>query len=94
MSTSHTIRAQHMHKKFEINWTKIKGDCQSGRKVVTHISKNDLPPVEYLLRRTKKDSAPMCSALPRLTSIPSSWISFTLVPISCHTKPHKRSLSI
>ena len=25
-----------MHKKFEINQTKIKGSCQSGRKVVTH----------------------------------------------------------
>ena len=32
-----------MHKKFEINWTKIKGGCQSGRKVVTHNSKSDLP---------------------------------------------------
>ena len=38
MSTSHTIRAQ-----FEINWTNIKGGCQSGRKVVTHDSKSDLP---------------------------------------------------
>ena len=33
----------HMHKKFEINWTKIKASCQSGRKVVTHDSKSDLP---------------------------------------------------
>ena len=32
-----------MHKKFEINWTKIKGDCQSGRKVATPDSKSDLP---------------------------------------------------
>ena len=32
-----------MHKKYEINRTKIKGDCQSGRKVVTHNSKSDLP---------------------------------------------------
>ena len=32
-----------MHKKFERNWTKIKGGCQSGRKVVTHDSKSDLP---------------------------------------------------
>ena len=31
-----------MNKKFEINRTKIKGDCQSGRKVVTHNSKSDL----------------------------------------------------
>ena len=32
-----------MHKKFEINRTKIKGSCQSGRKVVTHNSMSDLP---------------------------------------------------
>ena len=31
-----------MHKKFEINGTKIKDGCQSGRKVVTHNSKSDL----------------------------------------------------
>ena len=31
-----------MHKKFEVNRTKIKGGCQSGRKVVTHNSKSDL----------------------------------------------------
>ena len=32
-----------MHNKFEINWTKIKGGCQSVRKVVPHDSKSDLP---------------------------------------------------
>ena len=32
-----------MHKKFEINGTKIKGGCQSGKKVVNHNSKSDLP---------------------------------------------------
>ena len=32
-----------MQKTFEINWTKIKGGCQSVRKVVPHNSKNDLP---------------------------------------------------
>ena len=37
------IFLEHMHKKFEINWTKMKGGCQSGRKVVTHNSKSDLP---------------------------------------------------
>ena len=31
-----------MHKKFGINRTKIKGGCQSERKVVTHNSKSDL----------------------------------------------------
>ena len=37
------ILLQHMHKKFEINRTNIKGSCQSGWKVVTHDSKSDLP---------------------------------------------------
>ena len=32
-----------MRKKFEINRTKIKDGCQSGRKAVTHNCKNDLP---------------------------------------------------
>ena len=32
-----------MLKKFEINQTEIKGGGQSGRKVVTHDSKSDLP---------------------------------------------------
>ena len=31
-----------MHKKFEINQTKIKGGCLLGRKVVPHGSKSDL----------------------------------------------------
>ena len=34
---------EHMHKKFEVNRKKIKGGCQSGRKVVPHDSKSDLP---------------------------------------------------
>ena len=38
-----TISSQLEHEKFEINQTKIKGSCQSGRKVVTHDSKSDLP---------------------------------------------------
>ena len=41
MSTA--ILLEHMHKKFEINRTEIDGGCQSGRKVVTHNSKSDLP---------------------------------------------------
>ena len=32
-----------MHKKFEINLTKIKGGYQSERKVATHNSTSDLP---------------------------------------------------
>ena len=37
------ILLEHMPKKFEINRTKIKGGCQSGRKMVTNNSKSDLP---------------------------------------------------
>ena len=49
MSTSHTIRAHAtLQKKFEKNRTKIKGGCQSGRKVVAHDSKSDLPLGTYL----------------------------------------------
>ena len=47
MNTSHSIRG-HAQDKFEIDRTKIKGGCQSGRKVVSHNSKSDLPLV-YLL---------------------------------------------
>ena len=37
------ILLEHMYKKFEINWTKIKIGCQSARKVIPHDSKSDLP---------------------------------------------------
>ena len=40
---------EHMLKKFEINRTKIKGSCQSGRKVVPQDSKSDLPLVHILI---------------------------------------------
>ena len=40
------ILLEHMHKKFEINRTKIKGDCKSERKAVTQNSKSDLPLLE------------------------------------------------
>ena len=45
------ILLEHMHKKFEINRTKIKGSYQSERKVVPHDSKSDLP-----LIKNKKES--------------------------------------
>ena len=38
----HCPLLEHIHKKFEINQTKIKGSCQSGSKVVIHYSKSDL----------------------------------------------------
>ena len=34
---------EHMDKKFEVNWTKINGGCQSCRKVAAHDSKSNLP---------------------------------------------------
>ena len=40
ISSALAILLEHMHKKFEKNQTKIKGGCQSGRKVVTHNSKS------------------------------------------------------
>ena len=44
-----------MHKKFEINRTKIKGSCQSGRKMATHDSKSDLPLSKSKGLRKKKE---------------------------------------
>ena len=35
---------------FKVNWTKIKGGCTSGRKVVPHNSKSDLPLALYVGR--------------------------------------------
>ena len=42
------ILIEHMQKKFEINWTKIKGGCQSGSKVVPHDFMSDLPLVHAI----------------------------------------------
>ena len=73
------ILLEHMHKKFEINRTKIKGGCQSGRKVVTHNSKSDLPlyPIFFLLsKKTKKSFGQiLCRALCRTRgkSLLESW---------------------
>ena len=46
-----------MDKKFEINWTKIKGGCQSGRKVVTYNSKSDLPLDRFKMRKNSLNNA-------------------------------------
>ena len=48
------ILSEHMHNKFEINQTYIKGGCQSGRKVVSHNTKSDLP-----LEKNKKNISKM-----------------------------------
>ena len=49
-----------MHK-FELYWTKIKGGCQSGRKVAPHDSKSDLPLTYTLERRNRKEEAATAS---------------------------------
>ena len=49
------IYSQDMHKKFEINHTKIKSSCQSGRKKVTHNSKSDLPLILKIIMYTVKN---------------------------------------
>ena len=57
------ILLEHMHKKFEINHTKIKGGCQSGRKVVTHNSKSDLPLARFFfnMRHTQNVDRTGCA---------------------------------
>ena len=45
------ILLEPMHKNFEMNRTKIKGGCQSGRKVVTRNSKCDSPLVWWFFLR-------------------------------------------
>ena len=67
--TAIVILLEHIHKKFEKKWTKIKGCCQLGRKVVTHNSKSDLPldcqsKNWKIMRKIKKNaSISMCTAL-------------------------------
>ena len=46
------ILSEHMHKTFETNRTKIKGGRQSGKKVLTHNSKSDLPLVCSIIVKT------------------------------------------
>ena len=48
------ILLENMHKKFGINQSKIKGGCQSERKVVTHNSKSDLRLVEWKNEKEQK----------------------------------------
>ena len=53
ISLALAILLEHMLKKFEINRTKIKGGCHSGRKVVPHDSESDLPLVDNSIWRGK-----------------------------------------
>ena len=60
------ILSEHMHKKFEINQTKNKGGCQSGRKVVAHNSNSDLPLITCCFCKSAKSmtvSTILCESL-------------------------------
>ena len=46
--------SEHMHKKFEVNWTKIKGGCQSERKVSQLNSYSKMPLAILLEHMYKK----------------------------------------
>ena len=59
-----------MHKKFEINQTKIKGGGQSGRKVVSHNSNRDLP-----LNTGLKNH--------QLTTITVQWLPEATIALNC-----------
>ena len=51
------LSVKHIHKKLEINQTKIKGGCQSGRKVIPKDSKSDLPlymPINNTVHRARE----------------------------------------
>ena len=67
-----------MHKKFEINRTKIKGSCQSGRKVVTQNSKIDLS--LDIIRKTK------ALGKTNLEKIHRNYFAGNIVPIYCEKK--------
>ena len=69
-----------MHKKIQMNWTKIKGGCQWGRKVVTHNSKSDLP-----LRETKAH----CADTTRRNRIVAAANAQKTIAKSEHGKPIK-----
>ena len=62
-----------MYKKFEINRTKIKGGCQSGRKVVLHDSKSDLPLRPFRVWQMNKFyhfyPGPMCRLPPTIENV-------------------------
>ena len=71
------ILLEHMHKKFEINRTKLKGGCQSGRKVVTHNPKSDLPLAPHDSGYLKKKN--MRSYVLRGKSLLELWVT-TFLP--------------
>ena len=82
-----------MHKKFEINQTKIKGGCESGRKVVTHNSKSDLPLVEMIYKISVKCHETACCMSQKFTAADITFKSFCpffiFFSIKLHT--HKQS---
>jgi len=74
-----------MHKKFEIEQTKIKGGCQSGRKVVTHNSKSDLL-LAHVLMFMKKVYKKLVATLCPPWAASATWRHRPLVPPSAKKK--------
>ena len=62
-----------MHKKFEINGTKIEVGCQSGRKVVTHKPKSELPLKKFLRARNCARARNMSYPRLELKSTENRW---------------------
>ena len=67
-----------MHKKFEINWTKIKGGSQWGRKVVPHNSKSDLPLDPSTMDQGYPDFGKFLNATGRPIVYSCSWPDYQL----------------
>ena len=74
-----------MHKNFKIDQTKIKGGSQSGRKVVPHDSKSDLPLVSaHNTYPCQKKGIQLCLSNPWGHIMCSSLVSITQL---CRAKP-------
>ena len=67
-----------MHKKFEKNRTKIKGGCQSGRKVVPHNAKSDLPLDPSTMDQGYPDFGKFLNATGRPIVYSCSWPDYQL----------------
>ena len=87
------ILLDHMHKKFEINQTKIKGGCQSGRKVVPHNSKSDWPLVcEQIPPITVVRSFPqLLQTFGWMLSHQLSWEELAIDSSACKARPGYRA---
>ena len=82
-----------MHKKFENYRTKIKGSCQSGRKMVTHDSKSDLPQEYVQVHRVRPYDGARSACVARATHMKNSQLGALLVTKKCEKHPSNRQKS-